>query len=153
MRNTTKDSAPQNNNPKFRTFILNDDVITENEHVRFNLWNCKDYYDGGQVILTLGEANISRLSRSLGSVEQDESEATNQSIKTLQQTGIILFNQTNEGIFALNYRYGINKRWDWIDERDNSFSVVLEPNGKAFFYNFITEGQVSPSATFKCKLE
>ena len=153
IRNTTKDSVSPNNDSKFRSFILNDDVITENENVRFNLWNCKDYYDGGQVIITLGETNISRLSGKLDSVEEDEPEIINQSIKNLQQTGIILFNRTNEGVFALNYRYGIDKRWDWTDERDNSFSVVLKSNGKAFFYNFISEEQVSPSATFKCKLE
>lgn len=150
---TAKDSTPQKNDPKFRKFILDGNVITENEHVSFNLWNCKDYYDGGQVIITLGETNISRLSGELDSVEQDESGITNQSIKNLQQTGIILFNGTNEGVFALNYRYGIDKRWDWADERDNSFSVILKSNGKAFFYNFISEEQVSPSATFKCKRE
>lgn len=153
ISNTTKDSISQNNDSKYRTFILDDDVVTENEHVRFNLWNCKDYYDGGQVVITLGETDTSRLLRRLDSVEQDKSEITNQSIKNLQQTGIILFNRTNEGVFALNYRYGIDKRWDWADERDNSFSVILKSNGKAFFYNFISEEQVSPSATFKCKRE
>jgi hypothetical protein len=105
-------SISQNNDSKFRIFIVDDDVITENEHVRFNLRSCKDYYDGGQVVITLGETDTSRLLGNLDSVKQDKSEITNQSIKNLQQTGVILFNQTNEGVFALNYRYGIDKRWN-----------------------------------------
>lgn len=116
-------SISQNNDSKFRIFIVDDDVITENEHVRFNLRSCKDYYDGGQVVITLGETDTSRLLGNLDSVKQDKSEITNQSIKNLQQTGVILFNQTNEGVFALNYRYGIDKRWNWTDERDNSFQL------------------------------
>lgn len=138
----------------FRTFNIDNEKIKETDFIKFNLWKCKDYYDGGSTIVTLGQVDTLILNKALEeALEQPTNNATDEIeevMKMSKQVGIILFN-SNEGVWAVQYQHGINKRWDWEDKFENNFSIILEPNGQGQYYSFINKESTSPSATLKCK--
>jgi len=49
---------------------------------------------------------------------------------------------------------GINRRWDFGPTEDKErflYTIILEPNGSALYYEFISSKTVSPSQRFYCR--
>ena len=78
----------------------------------------------------------------------------------IKNTGIILFDGGNSGKVTTYQRNGINHRWNFDLDSDDSYiySFVIKSNGNALYYDFSSKPKnssggktASPSQSFKCR--
>jgi len=100
--------------------------IAENSVESFSSWACRDYSDGGRILIEPGFFNVP------------------ESISA----GFVLFDGGDSGTFAIYQRQGINHRWDWGDD----FSFIIKPDGTGLYYDFKGAKKSSKADDlFKCK--
>ena len=98
------------------------ETYTEDEHVKFVTWSCKDFVYATDTLLEFGYMDMDVLSE-------------------FKLMGFVLYDGGHTGEFAAHQRQGINHRWDWGD--DLNYSFVIKPDGTGLFYDFssVQEGE------------
>lgn len=62
---------------------------------------------------------------------------------TVQAAGV-----TNAAIFSIR---GLNRRWNWgEDESGYQYSIILEPDGTANYFDFTRADEAKPTQFFEC---
>ena len=105
--------------------ILNRDTISENDIVSFKSWYCKDYVNGGKILVEVGFFGD----------------------PYLEGIGFILYEGGYYGEITNYHRTGIEHRWDW-GPHDNDYTFLIKPDGTGLYYDFST---VAPGEKTKAK--
>ncbi len=97
-----------------RSIVLDGLELTESEPGEFDTWKCEDYVARSGVIVELGKLNAS------------------------SETGFILFDGTNAGALASYRRQGLDHRWNWglNSEESYDFSIIVRTDGTGLYYDF-----------------
>jgi hypothetical protein len=136
----TSSQKPQNiSKNSLRTIILDDEELTEYEPGQFMSWKCRDYSNGGKVLVELGRIEFTKEQIDSIKVEDVEKEAQPLITAILEkqlQLGFVLYEGTNKGQYTFYARKGLNHRWDWGPE--GKYSFIIKPDGTGLFYDFTT---------------
>ncbi len=122
--------SPKPEEPHSRTIVLNGKKFSEEEHGSFEIWECREYFDGNKVLFEVGRFVNSGLS----------------------QYGFILYDGSTSGDLTRYQRKGINKRWDW-ETTGGRFLFVLKPDGTGHYYDFtsVADGErIKSTDIFRC---
>lgn len=113
-----------------RTIILDGDTISENDYGGFESWTCKDYINGGPILVEIGYFGN----------------------PLTEELGFILYDGGYSGEYTLYQRTGLNHRWDWAN--GDNYAFTINPDGTGSYYDFslIPVGEsTKPSSIYKCK--
>lgn len=116
-----------------RTIILDGAKISESDVGGFTSWYCKDFYNGGRILVEVGFFGDPKF----------------------EGVGFILYDGGYSGLSTKYQRTGLNHRWDWDwDGSAFDYTFTIKPDGFGQYYDFtiVPKGQdTSPSATYQCK--
>jgi hypothetical protein len=112
-----------------RTITLGDKTYSEGTSGEFVSWVCRDYVEGGKILVEVGSF----------------------STPTLNGFGFVIYDGGDSGEVTQYQRKGINLRWDW-GPNGNDFAFVIKPDGTGLFYDFSNAKSESIKANqvFKC---
>ena len=110
---TSISTPPSANASGPRTIILNGREISEEDVGGFISWYCKDYVDGGPVLVEVGFFK-------------------NEKLKGI---GFILYDGGYKGEMTHYERIGLEHRWDW-GPNENDYSFVIKTDGTGLYYDF-----------------
>ena len=115
----------------------------------YTIWECRDYSRGGPVVLELlrADTEISEMKDGARDLQYD----TN--LISGVHLGFILLDDRKEHLLAVYTRDGINHRWDWKDNKDNAFAIVIDLDGTGFYYDFSDskDGRTTSRDMFECE--
>lgn len=132
------DTASTTNPSDSRDLILDGETYSKGflDTIEITSWCCKDYFGKSSKVL----------------VEVGYLEFTSPPSGEKSRVGFILFDGTNEGIFASYSRDGLDHRWDWGERGDkNRYTFVVGSDGTGYYYDFSTstDGTAKPRTLYK----
>lgn len=138
-------------NKNIRVLTLNEIKLTSGEPYTFSSWKCKDYFEGGKLIIEVGVIDGISNNATVSNVDNEFD---------ILNTGFILVDGKDSGFFAEYKIDGINHRWDWEGPTGKDYAVIITQDGIGNYYDFGVEsfvdlftGRASESKQiFKCKL-
>jgi hypothetical protein len=113
-----------------RTIILDGDTISEKVYGEFKSWYCKDYIDGGSILVEVGTF----------------------SNPIYKNYGFILFDRGSTGSSTRYHLDGLDHRWDW-GPNNNDYTFLIKQDGKGLYYNFrnvAVGGSAKASDVYRC---
>ena len=122
--------SPKPEEPLSRTIVLNGKEYSEEEYGPFEIWECRETFDGDKVLFEVGRF-----------VNPD-----------YPIGGFILYDGSSSGDLTYYKREGLNKRWDW-ETIGGSFSFILKPDGIGLYYDFsdVPDGEkVKSTDVYRC---
>lgn len=116
-----------------RTLVLDGKSISEDAAGGFTCWYCKDFINEGPIVLEVGH---------FGAPSPNE-------------VGFILYDGGYSGKIVAYQRTGLEHRWDFGDEGDESanYSFIIKTDGIGAYFDFtnLSVGeQTKPKDIYKC---
>lgn len=138
-------------NKNIRVLTLNEIKLKSGEPYTFSSWKCKDYFEGGKLIIEVGVIDGISNNATASNVDNEFD---------ILNAGFILVDGKDSGFFAEYKMDGINHRWDWEGSTGKDYAVIITQDGIGNYYDFGVEsfvdlftGRTSKSKQiFKCKL-
>ena len=131
-----------------RIIVLDGYSISERDVGRFKSWYCKDFTNGGPILVEVG---IIEFPDSLISMLSESPELSILS-PLLEFAGFVLYDGGHSGDLAIYERTGLENRWDW-GPNGTDYSFVIRPDGTGLYYDFSTvpKGESTKARAFyKC---
>jgi len=112
-----------------RTLVLDGDTITDKEAGGFKCWYCKDYFEGGPILVELGLFGDAQL----GNI------------------GFVLYDNSNIGKITRYERTGLDHRWDWGYDLKYTFKIKTDGTGAYYDFTGVPDSEsIKPNQIFKC---
>lgn len=113
-----------------RTIVLDGEAVTEEDVGGFISWYCKDFVDGGRILVEVGFFGD----------------------PSLEGLGFILYDGGYTGECTYYRRTGLEHRWDW-GPNETDYAFVIQPDGTGLYYDFssVPYGKsTKASEVYKC---
>jgi hypothetical protein len=112
-----------------RVLTLNEIKVKSGDPYTFSSWKCKDYFEGGKLIIEVGI---------IDGISDDVTTSNVDDELNILNAGFILVNGKDSGFFAEYQMDGINHRWDWEGSTGNDYAITISQDGTGHYYEFGT---------------